>query len=70
MQHVDVYIFPCYSCGDPAGQVSGTVSNLANNGVTNNPGGGAGTFGMLWFDIEGPSYWSGDADSNVNFLAA
>lgn len=26
------------------------------------------TYGMLWFDIEGASYWSSSTSSNVNFL--
>ena len=30
MSHVDVYLFPCYSCGDPEGQVKETGQNLIN----------------------------------------
>jgi len=58
MSHVDVYMFPCPTCGDPAGQVSAAVSNLASNGVQ---------YGMLWFDIEGPAYWM-DQGSNQAFF--
>eukprot|EP01112_Ceratiomyxa_fruticulosa_P020680 TRINITY_DN7129_c0_g1_i5.p1 TRINITY_DN7129_c0_g1~~TRINITY_DN7129_c0_g1_i5.p1 ORF type:complete len:219 (-),score=33.28 TRINITY_DN7129_c0_g1_i5:92-748(-) len=61
MAHVDVYLFPCFSCGNPAGQVSATISYLRNNNVK---------FGMLWFDIEGPgTYWGSSQSANANFFA-
>jgi len=44
IKNVDVYLFPCFSCGNPAGQVSATVSYLKNNSVP---------YGELWLDVEG-----------------
>jgi len=59
--HVDVYLFPCFSCGNPASQVSTTVSYLRNNNIK---------FGMLWFDIEGPgTYWGSNQNANADFFA-
>jgi hypothetical protein len=79
MAHVDGYIFPCYSCGNPAKQVDDTINYLASNSVTlmkegelasqYNTTTGA-KVGMLWFDIEGTQYWSSSATNNVNFLSA
>jgi len=60
MSHVDSYIFPCPTCGDPAGQVAQFVNNLRQNGAN---------FGMVWFDIEGPAYWM-DQGSNQAFFNA
>jgi hypothetical protein len=69
MSHVDGYIFPCYSCGDAAGQMDTTISYLASHGVTvlkknetrealasmyGEKNVGA-TVGMLWVDVEGTS---------------
>jgi len=31
--YVDGYIFPCYSCGNPAGQMDDAINNLQWNGV-------------------------------------
>jgi len=59
MDHVDAYMFPCPTCGNPAGQLRDTVDNLNNHGVK---------FGMLWLDIEGPQYWMGVA-ANRDFFA-
>jgi len=56
MAHVDVYMFPDPTAGNPAGQVQECVNNLRSQGVT---------FGMLWFDIEGPQYWMGQEDNQV-----
>ena len=57
MSRVDAYFFPCYSCGNVAGQVSTfwdyTVDNKLN-------------FKRLWFDIEGT--WSSSSSTNQNFL--
>jgi len=58
---VDVYMFPCYSCGDGGGQVSRAVSYLQGYSVN---------FSVFWFDIEGPSYWSSDQSSNAAFFNA
>jgi len=58
---VDAYIFPCYSCGDPAGQVKRTVNYLQSYQCQ---------YGNLWYDIEGPMYWDTDTTANVNFIQA
>ncbi len=48
-----------------------TINYLASYNITNNsPYGPPHTFGMLWFDIEGPGYWDSDPSANVNFLSA
>jgi len=60
LAHVDVYMFPCYKCGDGKGQVNKAVSYLRSNNVR---------YGMLWLDIEGPgTYWSSSTTNNVNFI--
>mmetsp|Transcript_22534 Transcript_22534/g.32930 ORF Transcript_22534/g.32930 Transcript_22534/m.32930 type:complete len:211 (+) Transcript_22534:39-671(+) len=59
MKHVDGYIFPCYSCGNPAKQMDDTVNALKNAGAK---------YGMLWIDVEGTSYWSSSTSNNVNFI--
>jgi len=59
IEYVDGYVFPCYSCGDPAGQIADTVNNLNSNGAV---------FGQLWLDIEGTQYWSTSCSSNVAFI--
>ncbi|XP_065846642.1 probable GH family 25 lysozyme 5 isoform X2 [Oscarella lobularis] len=41
MSDVDVYLFPCYCCGNPAEQVSKTVNSLKNL-----------HYRTLWLDIE------------------
>ena len=56
--YVDGYIFPCYSCGDPAGQVKATVTGLRSAGAE---------FGMLWLDIE-RYHWSTDLTANQQFI--
>lgn len=33
IKYVDGYIFPCYSCGNPAKQMDDTINSLAANGV-------------------------------------
>eukprot|EP01031_Cornospumella_fuschlensis_P033516 gene33516-40550_t len=76
--HVDGYIFPCYSCGNPKGQVDATIDYLSSHGVMATPPDSmldqginstlGVRYGMLWFDIEGPQYWSDSASHNVNFL--
>jgi len=61
LAHVDAYIFPCFPCGDPAGQISTMVNYLHNNNAK---------FGMIWLDIEGPQYWSSDPNTNIRFINA
>jgi GH25 family lysozyme M1 (1,4-beta-N-acetylmuramidase) len=56
MRHVDIYMFPCPSCGKPAKQITDMISNLRNT-----------TFGTLWLDIEGTQYWK-DQSYNQNFF--
>lgn len=78
MSHVDGYIFPCYSCGNPAKQMDDTIDYLASHSMylngtkehlaaTNGTALGA-KIGMLWLDVEGTQYWSSSASSNINFL--
>jgi len=68
--YCDVYLFPCYSCGNPTGQVSSMVSALSAKGCTANGGTqGVYNYGMIWLDIEGPgTYWSSSTANNQNFF--
>lgn len=68
MDHVDIYMFPDPSAGNPAGQVDAMVNNLAKYNIK--PGNAKpGTYGMLWLDIEGSQYWSKDHTTNRNFFS-
>eukprot|EP01088_Endostelium_zonatum_P001209 TRINITY_DN11507_c0_g1_i1.p1 TRINITY_DN11507_c0_g1~~TRINITY_DN11507_c0_g1_i1.p1 ORF type:complete len:229 (+),score=50.44 TRINITY_DN11507_c0_g1_i1:44-688(+) len=59
--HVDVYMFPCYSCGNPAGQMLSLVNHLSNGGAR---------YGTIWVDIEGPgTYWGSSTYENTQFIA-
>jgi hypothetical protein len=58
--YVDGYIFPCFSCGNPTGQVSETKNNLDSSYAK---------YDMLWYDIE-PYAWSSDLASNQAFIKA
>jgi len=70
MQYVDVYLFPCPTCGSSGqSQVSSMVNALASNGCTPNTGTqGTSNYGMVWLDIEGTSYWSSQQSVNSNFF--
>lgn len=82
MSYVDGYIFPCYSCGNPAKQMDDTLNSLKAHGVKilghnsedketllkNNNGTLGATVGMLWIDVEGTQYWSSSPQNNVNFI--
>eukprot|EP01120_Amphizonella_sp_Union-15-10_P009698 TRINITY_DN3737_c1_g1_i1.p1 TRINITY_DN3737_c1_g1~~TRINITY_DN3737_c1_g1_i1.p1 ORF type:complete len:229 (+),score=39.59 TRINITY_DN3737_c1_g1_i1:31-687(+) len=59
MTHVDVYMFPCPKCGNPQAQVREAVDNLKSHNTN---------FGMLWFDIEGPQYWTSSVTTNREFF--
>jgi len=76
MAHVDGYIFPCYSCGNPKKQMDDTVNYLKSHKIfakaedelsSSNTTVGA-KYGMLWLDIEGTQYWSSSTSNNVAFL--
>ena len=54
---VDGYIFPCVSCGDPAGQVEDAV-NATGDSVS-----------VYWYDIENYK-WSTDVNANREFIKA
>ena len=73
IKYVDGYIFPCYSCGDGAGQISDTINNLEANGIATAANATEGTnslaIGMLWLDIEGTQYWGSSTDDNVAFIS-
>ncbi|KAJ4456822.1 putative glycoside hydrolase family 25 protein [Paratrimastix pyriformis] len=58
MKHVDIYMFPCPKCGNPAGQVRDAIAHQRAYNTT---------YGMFWLDIEEPSYWM-DQGSNRNFI--
>ena len=75
MAHVDGYIFPCYSCGNPSGQMDTTIEYLSSHvnieGLdgfkrTNETVGA--TVGMLWLDIEGTQYWGSSTSANTQFI--
>jgi len=68
-QYVDVYLFPCYSCGNAAGQVTSMVTSLGNSGCGHTTGTqSGGQWGQVWLDIEGTSYWSTSTANNQNFF--
>lgn len=68
MKAVDIYVFPCFSCGNPEGQISATVSHLAQYNISSHsPYGPPHSFGTIWLDIEGPQYW-GDQSANIAFI--
>jgi len=77
ISYVDGYIFPCYSCGNPSGQMDTTIDYLASHSVRLAKMGenrtestlGA-TIGMLWIDVEGTQYWGSSTSSNTDFIAA
>jgi len=58
MQHVDVYMFPCPTCGNAQDQVNAAVNYLGKYNAQ---------YGMLWLDIEGAEYWQ-DQSTNRNFF--
>jgi len=61
MDPVDVYMFPCQSCGDAKGQAESLVNYLDSNGVK---------YSTIWLDVEGPgTYWSSDQASNADFIS-
>ena len=83
MSHVDGYIFPCFSCGNPAGQMDAAINGLhsaglkhvprlhgQNDTVAIKPEELGTSYGMLWLDIEGTQYWGSDQAANVNFIQA
>mmetsp|Transcript_2116 Transcript_2116/g.3022 ORF Transcript_2116/g.3022 Transcript_2116/m.3022 type:complete len:162 (+) Transcript_2116:902-1387(+) len=58
MKHVDLYFFPCVSCGNPAGQVSKLKSYINQYNIK---------FGQVWLDIENYA-WSSSTSSNQKFF--
>ncbi|MER6394235.1 glycoside hydrolase family 25 protein [Streptomyces sp. NPDC001523] len=61
MSHVDVYQFPCFSCGNAAGQANTLIGHLTDNAVK---------YGMVWLDVEGPgTYWGSSTAANAAFIA-
>mmetsp|Transcript_6561 Transcript_6561/g.19919 ORF Transcript_6561/g.19919 Transcript_6561/m.19919 type:complete len:226 (+) Transcript_6561:78-755(+) len=60
MAHVDVYLFPCTSCGDPAGQMKSAIQYLQSYNCK---------WGTTWLDIEGPGqYWGSNQAANQQFF--
>ena len=55
--NIDAYFYPCYSCGDAAGQVSTFWSTVTDKGMK---------FNRLYFDIEGT--WSSSTSTNRKFF--
>ncbi|EKE40623.1 hypothetical protein ENUP19_0315G0012 [Entamoeba nuttalli] len=56
-KHIDAYFYPCFSCGDPAGQVKSFWNQVTSKKLK---------FERLWFDIEGT--WSSSKSSNRKFF--
>ncbi|EGC34142.1 hypothetical protein DICPUDRAFT_88463 [Dictyostelium purpureum] len=60
IEYVDVYLFPCFSCGNGAGQAVSMVNYLKSYNAN---------YGMVWLDIEGPgTYWSSNQGANQAFF--
>ncbi|EAL69983.1 glycoside hydrolase family 25 protein [Dictyostelium discoideum AX4] len=58
IEYVDVYMFPCPTCGNGAGQAETMVNYLKGYNAN---------YGMVWLDIEGPQYWMSQSE-NVAFF--
>jgi GH25 family lysozyme M1 (1,4-beta-N-acetylmuramidase) len=58
MVNVDVYLFPCVPCGNPAGQATALVNAIKGQ-----------NYGMVWIDIETYA-WSSNQAANQNFITA
>jgi GH25 family lysozyme M1 (1,4-beta-N-acetylmuramidase) len=54
--YVDVYAFPCVSCGNPSGQANSLVSSL-----------GSSSYGTIWLDVETYA-WPSSQSSNQQFI--
>lgn len=56
IKYVDYYLFPCPKCAQsPAEQVYHSVQHMRSQGAN---------FGMVWLDIEGSQYWTGNVGNN------
>jgi len=58
MQTVDVYMFPCYPCGNPVGQMDTLINALSGL-----------SYGKIWLDIE-TYQWSSSLSSNQAFITS
>lgn len=56
MSDVDVYLFPCVPCGNPAGQATALVNAIKGQ-----------NYGMVWVDVETYA-WSSSLSANQNFI--
>ena len=56
MTHVDVYLFPCVPCGNPANQATALVNAIKGQ-----------KYGMIWLDIETYA-WTTSLTTNQNFI--
>ena len=56
MKNVDVYMFPCFTCGNPKHQVDQLVDGL-----------GSAKYGTIWVDVENHK-WSTDHAANRKFI--
>ena len=56
LKRVDLYMFPCPKCGNPAKQVTDLEQHITDNGIK---------FNMLWMDIEGPEYWMSTSENRA-----
>jgi GH25 family lysozyme M1 (1,4-beta-N-acetylmuramidase) len=57
-QYVDVYAFPCVSCGNAAGQASTLINALKGS-----------SYGTIWLDVESYS-WSSNLSTNQAFITS
>lgn len=57
MKEVEVYIFPCPTCGNPESQMDNLINGLNSS-----------TYGRIWLDIEGADYWYSDTSKNIDFI--
>jgi GH25 family lysozyme M1 (1,4-beta-N-acetylmuramidase) len=58
IEYVDVYLFPCVPCGNPAGQASALVNAIRGQ-----------NYGQIWIDVETYA-WSSSLSANQNFITA